>query len=144
MQILKDFMLRLQSEKKMQFIVGAVVLCVALMFILPSGGKQRSARQLPAREPKKPALVDKDAYKDLVERLTPELDQQRSDMNTLKEQLARTNEKIDENAERVATIFQTMMEKMASQPAGGNVSLLPVPTWLFLPHLQLMFPRVRE
>lgn len=140
MQKLKDFMLRLQSEKRMKVAVIVVLAAVALLFILPSGPK-RTGRQLPRQEPQKPALQDKDSYIDLMQRLTPELEQQRARIGGLEEKIAQTNQKIDQNAERVAQIFQKLMEKMAPQTqaastgATGDASLPPPPSAVDIPDL---------
>ncbi|NMC63322.1 MAG: hypothetical protein GYA55_09165 [SAR324 cluster bacterium] len=110
-QKIQDFLLRLQSEKKMQFIVGAVVIGLALMFLFPSEQK-RVKRPIATKEVKTAKLTDNESYNDLLTRLAPDIQKQENKINQIEDKLSGLDKKIDENSDRVAEIFKKLMEKM--------------------------------
>ena len=78
MQKLKDLMLSLQGDKKTQIVAGVIVVVILVAIILP-GAPQHKPRA--AKEEKKPKIASQESYSDLVTRLTPDLDQLKSENN---------------------------------------------------------------
>lgn len=114
MQKLKDLALRIQGEKKMKVIAGIVVISLVALFVLPSSPNRANRRPVKQVE-KAPSLKSDEAYTDLINRLTPDLDQQKAEIARLRDELGRTNEQIKDNSERTAEIFKKLLEKMQQQ-----------------------------
>lgn len=110
-QVIKDFLLRLKSDRKTQVVTGLGVLCVMFLVFSDGGVRVRTAK------PKPPVTVganDPDErWKDLVERFNGQLNTLTHTTNALREDVDTQKKTIEEYERTTAEIFKKILERLA-------------------------------
>ena len=127
-QQLKDLAVKVKSDRRMWLYVGIGVIVLAVTFLAPGPRKSPSRQQSVRVEPQAPKLAANEAYSDIVERFSADLNRLSSETQKSQEAIVKTNQALDDYQQRTAEIFKKMLEKMAD----GNqqqtaVSALPMP-----------------
>jgi hypothetical protein len=110
-QAIKDFGLKLRSQRKTQVITGLVVLGLVWLFFGQSGPKQRRAR------PQQPVQVGandpNERWTDLVERFNGQLNQLTQQSNAMRADLDTQKKAMADYEATTAEIFKKILERLA-------------------------------
>lgn len=110
-QAIKDFGLKLKSQRKTQVITGLVVLGLVWLFFGQSGPKQR--RQRPQQPVQVGANDPNERWTDLVERFNGQLNQLTQQSNAMRTDLDTQKKAMQEYEATTAEIFKKILERLA-------------------------------
>jgi hypothetical protein len=124
-QALKDFGLRLKSERKTQVIAGVVILAVVWLVFGDSAPRRRpreqKAVQVGANDPN-------ERWTDLVVRFDGQLNQLTQQSNAMREDIDSQKKAMQEYEATTAEIFKKILERLAEvQTSGATVSQQSAP-----------------
>lgn len=111
-QFLKDFGLKLKSDRKTQVITGLALVCIGFLMFSDGGSVRRAAQK-----PKPPVSVGTnnpdERWKDLVERFNKQLNDLTHTTNSLQEQVSGQEKAMKEYEATTAEIFKKILERLA-------------------------------
>lgn len=123
-QQLKDLAVKVKSDRRMWLYVGVGLIVLAVTFLAPGPKKTSSRPQSTRAEVQTPKLAANEAYSDIVERFSADLNRLSVETQKSQEAIQKTNQALDDYQQRTAEIFKKMLEKMAD----GNQSTSTDPT----------------
>ena len=112
-QFLKDYGLKLRSDRKTQVLTGLGVLCIAFLLFSDGGAKGRRPTQKPKPTVQVGANDPDERWKDLVERFNKQLNDLTHTTNSLQEQVSGQEKAMKEYEATTAEIFKKILERLA-------------------------------
>lgn len=119
MQLLKDFGLRLRSERKTQVITGVVALCLLFLFFGDSGGGRRMRQQKPVQVGG-PDVNER--WTDLIERFNGQLNQLAGQTQGLREDVDANKKAMQDYEATTAEIFKKILERLQEVQNAQNIT----------------------
>ncbi len=125
-QILKDFMLRLRSDRKTQVITGVVGIAILFLIFGESGGARRRQKG-DLKQVNVGANDPNERWTDLVERFNGQLNSLTQNTNALRQDVDTQKKAMQEYEATTAEIFKKILERLAelqnsTSTAGGNTA----------------------
>lgn len=112
-QFLKDFPLRLKSDRKFQ--VGLGLVCLAIVYLMVSDGSPKTGRR--TKQPKKEQELTfnnpDDRWKDLIERFTGQVNELTRQSEQLRGDVDQQKKAMQEYEATTAEIFKKILERLA-------------------------------
>jgi conjugal transfer pilus assembly protein TraB len=112
-QFLKDYGLKLRSDRKTQVLTGLAVLCVGFLIFSDGGAGPRRLAQKPKPTVQVGANDPDERWKDLVERFNKQLNDLTHTTNSLQEQVSGQEKAMKEYESTTAEIFKKILERLA-------------------------------
>lgn len=125
-QQLKDLAVKVKSDRRMWLYVGVGVIVLAVTFLAPGPKKPPARPQAVKTEVQTPKLAANEAYADIVERFSADLNRLSAETQKSQEAIIKTNQALDDYQQRTAEIFKKMLEKMADNNNAGRQESIPL------------------
>ncbi|MCB0318617.1 MAG: TraB/VirB10 family protein [Bdellovibrionales bacterium] len=111
-QKVEDLKILLKGDRKAQVICGVVVLMILFLIFAEPAPRRRNTQQK-IIETESPSMGAEEAYKDLLQSFTAELDELKEVSQRNSEDTRKLTENMSNYEERTAEIFKKMLERMS-------------------------------
>lgn len=109
-QKIEDFKLLVKNDKRIMA-AGIFIIAVLFIWVLTDKGGTRRVRQ-PVNTPSEPGMGAQEQYTDLITAFKEQMDQAKTDQAENKAVIARLKSDLDDNKDRTAGIFESLVDRV--------------------------------